>query len=470
MRDDATRGGVPYPRSVALDVDFLTSQNPELSISPIYPLPGFHVQSRLLTTTNHRSYTLLHLRPSINMAELEELPAENSSNGIIESTLNDPESKARLDHFTAEATAKYAIKDYDVAAELYSQATELQARINGEMSPRNADLLYAYGKCLYHLALRNSDVLGPRVAGEAQAEESKASSSKKQSNQSKSAGPAAGPAAGATSSNGHDERNNGKDEDSSLAGKKPLFQFTGDENFDDSDEDEMASGGADGKDGGEAEEDPEDDFANAYEVLDLARILLLKRIEELRDQEEGAVEGRGKGEASKNSEAMQQLKERLADTHDLQAEIFLEGERFPAAVTDLKAALDLKKELFPESSSLIAEAHYKLSLALEFSSVTRQKDPSEGGENEDNQVQQLDLTMREEAANEMEAAIQSCKLRIQVELARLNGRGENKEVDQHAGKKVTKVDIDDVKEMVEEMEQRVYTPSPPLPFSYPLHP
>lgn len=401
------------------------------------------------------------------MAELKELPAENSSNGAIESTLNDPESKAQLDHFTAEATAKYAIKDYDVAAELYSQATELQARINGEMSPRNADLLYAYGRCLYHLALRNSDVLGPKVAGEAQAEESKASNSKKQS---KSAGPGAGPAAGETSSNGHDEENNGKDEDSSLAGKKSLFQFTGDENFDDSDEDELASGGANGKEGGEAEEDPEDDFANAYEVLDLARILLLKRIEELRDQEEEAIKGKGKGKASKSSEAMQQLKERLADTHDLQAEISLEGERFPAAVTDLKAALDLKKELFPESSSLIAEAHYKLSLALEFSSVTRQKDPSEGEENEDNQVQQVDLTMREEAANEMEAAIQSCKLRIQVELARLNGRGESKNGDQHAGKKVTKVDIDDVKDMVEEMEQRVYTPSPPLPFPYLLHP
>lgn len=402
------------------------------------------------------------------MAELKQLPVENSSNGAIELMLNDPESKAQLEHFTAEATAKYAIKDYDAAAELYSQATELQARINGEMSPRNADLLYAYGRCLYHLALRNSDVLGPKVAGEAQAEESKASSNKKQSNQSKPAGPAAGPTAGEASSKGPDEKNNGKDEDSSLAGKKPLFQFTGDENFDDSDDsDELASGGANGKEGGEAEEDLEDDFANAYEVLDLARILLLKRIEEIQDQEEGAVEGKGKGNASKSSETMHQLKERLADTHDLQAEISLEGERFPAAVTDLKAALDLKKELFPESSSLIAEAHYKLSLALEFSSVTRQKDPSGGGENEDNQVQQVDVVMREEAANEMEAAIQSCKLRIQVELARLNGRGESKDGDQHAGKKVTKVDIDDVKDMVEEMEQRVYSPSPSVPS--PLH-
>lgn len=378
---------------------------------------------------------------------------------------NDPESKAQLEHFAAEATAKYAIKDYDAAAELFSQATELQARINGEMSPQNADLLYAYGRCLYHLALRNSDVLGPKVAGEAQAEESKASGSKKQSNQSKSAASADESATGEASSNGTDVKNNGAHEDSSLGGKKPLFQFTGDENFDDSDdEDELASGGANGKEGGEAEEDPEDDFANAYEVLDLARILLLKRIEELHDQE-GVLGEKGKGKANTSSEAiMHQLKERLADTHDLQAEISLEGERFPAAVTDLKAALDLKKELFPESSSLVAEAHYKLSLALEFSSVTRQKDP-EGGENEENKVQQVDVAMREEAANEMEAAIQSCKLRIQVELARLNSGGEDKGGAQHGGKKVTKFDIDDVKDMVEEMEQRVcYLPSLPSPY------
>lgn len=397
------------------------------------------------------------------MAEFQELPAENSPNPAIESTLG-PESKAELENFTAEATAKYAIKDYDAAAELYSQATELQARINGEMSPRNADLLYAYGRCLYHLALRNSDVLGPKVAGDAQVVGSKASSSKKQSNQSSSAGPADGLAAGQATSNGPQGNNNGVDEDSTLGGTKPLFQFTGDENFDDSnDEDELASGDAKGKAGGEADEDPEDDFANAYEVLDLARILLLKRVEELRDQEEGALEEKRNGKASKGSEAMRQLKERLADTHDLQAEISLEGERFPAAVTDLKVALDLKKELFPQSSSLIAEAHYKLSLALEFSSVTRQKDSSDGGESEDNQVQQVDVVMREKAADEMEAAIQSCKLRIHVELARLNGRGESKDVDQDALMKVTKVDIDDVKGMVEEMEQRVY--APPLPIS-----
>ena len=65
----------------------------------------------------------------------------------------------QLAELTAKATAEYAVKHYKEAAELYSQATELQAEINGEMAIENADLLYAYGKCLFFLAQQTSSVL-----------------------------------------------------------------------------------------------------------------------------------------------------------------------------------------------------------------------------------------------------------------------------------------------------------------------
>lgn len=369
-----------------------------------------------------------------------------------EATPND-ESKAQLEAFTAEATLKYSIKDYDAAAELYSQATELQAQINGEMSPLNADLLYAYGRCLYHVGLRNSDVLGSKVAGEAREEGSKGAGSKKQRKKGEPAKSANGETRTAEEVLAtvveENEEKDGADEGNGEAksDKKPFFTFTGDENFDDSDEDQDDANGDGGDD---AEVDEEDDFANAYEVLDLARVLLLKRIEELRISEE-VQEGKGKGKVAQDSEDMRQLKERLADTHDLQAEISLEGERFPNAVTDLRAALALKEELFPLSSSLNAEAHYKLSLALEFSSVTSQKDPN--GEPETGSPAHVDETMREEAANEMKAAISSCRLRIKEEEAKLSSGSPTKE----DGKalKLTKADIDDVRQMVKEMEQRV---------------
>ena len=72
---------------------------------------------------------------------------------------------AQLDDLNAQATLKYSVKDYDAAAELYSEATELQAELNGEMSSLNAELLYKYGRCLYHVAVKNSDVLGLKVTG-----------------------------------------------------------------------------------------------------------------------------------------------------------------------------------------------------------------------------------------------------------------------------------------------------------------
>lgn len=205
------------------------------------------------------------------------------------------------------------------------------------------------------------------------------------------------------------------------------FVFTGDENFTDSEEDDAVE---------DEDEEPEDDFANAYEILDTSRILLRKRLE----AEESAD---ATGKSTTDSTKLRNLKERLADTHDLQAEILLEGERFPQAVDDLRAALDLKLALFPQENSLIAEAHYKLSLALEFSSVTREKD--DNGEPKPGTSGTIDEVMREEAAKQMECAIASCELRISKEKARLGTPEQT----------ASKAEIEDVKEMVKEMQDRV---------------
>lgn len=377
------------------------------------------------------------------MAESSELRPESD---VLQATVKESDGlRGRLQDLLAQATLKYSVKDYSAAAELYSQATELQADLNGEMSPQNADLLYQYGRCLYHVAVSNSDVLGSKVAGEKQREEkSKSSKSQKQNGRGSAHGLTGGNERIAEEANTKVvEEQDGVQEpmENITVDEKPCFQFTGDENWDDSDEE------ADGAEGGEEnadEEEEDDDFVTAYEVLDLARVLLGKKIEEVQGSE-------GKGTATAASEDMKQLKERLADTYDLQAEISLEGERFPTAVVDLRAALSLKRELFPQESSLIAEGHYKLSLALEFSSVTQQN--GEDGKGEGGNVSHVDEAMREEAAKEMEAAIASCTLRIQQEELRL---ASDPTCHMAAGKhKVTMESIDDVKEMVKDMEQRV---------------
>lgn len=353
------------------------------------------------------------------MATEAEIPSLNSAETAQASNLSTADGdKDRLAALVAQATSKYAIKDYLMAAEYYSQATELQAEINGEMAMENADLLYNYGKSLYFVAVKNSDVLGGEAAG-AKLGPEKSGQEKKKSMTTN--GHAVTPSVDKTVASDGEQRQTeemiaalveektgdeaaetGKVENS--GGDKPYFRFTGDENWDDTDEDDD-DGGALEK--AEAEEE-DDDFANAFEVLDLARVLFRSRLQQLQEQPLDAT-GMGKSPSSNQDSAEERtVKERMADIHDLQAEIALEGERFSNAVVDLRGALILKEELHPKESSVLAECHYKLSLALEFSSVTQQRD-KDGNPQGDATV---DQEARDEAVAHMHKAIESCKLRV----------------------------------------------------------
>jgi HAT1-interacting factor 1 len=338
---------------------------------------------------------------------------------------NAGDMRAQLVGLIERAAAKDAVKDFNAAAELYSEATELQAKLNGELSLDNADLLYAYGKALYNVAVSKSDVLGTKVAGDAPTE-----------NASSSRPTAAGDGfvQNPIASEVAQKEMLGEKKQSPKVENKPYFQFTGDENFDDLDSDE----GGEDEEGGGGEED-EDDFANAFEVLDLARILYLKKLN-------AAEEEYGKGKATDLPSHVKHIKERLADTYDLQAEISLEAERFTDAVTDLRTALDLRQSLFPMEDSSIAECHYKLSLALEFASVNKADDSSDGDSNVN-----TNEDMRKEAATQMEKAIESCEVRMAQEQGLLDTDGALGEDKATAMRRK----IANVKEIIADMEQRV---------------
>ena len=367
-----------------------------------------------------------------------------------------PDSQAaQLQDLNARAARHYSLKEYTAASDLYAQASELQASLNGETSTKNADLLYLYGRSLYQVGVSKSDVLGGKTAGEAETEKPKKSKQTRATVETESG--ASQPATAeqrvaeeVVAKVVQDKDGSSKSQDEGAA-NKPYFQITGDENWDDSDEDEDSAedAGEDGMGGaGEGEEEEaEDDLTAAWNVLDLARVLFDRKLTELEDAS-------GKAKANGDAPDVRHIKERLADTHDLLAEISLEGEKFPAAVTDFGAALSMKHDLYPIESSLIAEAHYKLSLALEFASTTRAA--GEDGEPDSTTDAQVDEAGREEAAKEMEAAIQSCKLRVKHEEALL-AAGSEAEAEDEA--KITRASIDDVKEMIADMKQRVSRPA-----------
>ena len=338
-----------------------------------------------------------------------------------------PEGLALL---VAAADQQYAKKNYANAAELYSEATALQSELHGEMDPNNAGLLYTYGRCLYHVAVSASDILGGRVA------DADASSGKKRK---RGEDADIGAAESAKKIKQHKEN-------------KPYFQLDSSSEDESSDED----GGEADADGGE---DEEDDFATAYEILDLARILFQQQMK--------ATEA-SNGEDNLKDEVLASIKERLADTHDLQAEVSLENERFADAVKDSRAALELKTALLPFESAIVAEAHFKLSLALEFASASSNGGNTvadaaraagmvlgRGGQGgSEPTTTTVDAAMRKEAADHMSSAIASTKARVSRERAALATISEETE------KEKKLASIADVEDMLQDMQSRVRDHAP----------
>jgi len=144
-------------------------------------------------------------------------------------------------------------------------------------------------------------------------------------------------------------------EEAALNGGNKILSFSGDAEDEEEDpavdlfaeaskSDDGEGGGeeaaADGEGGDEAE--PEDDFNAAWEVLDLARAIYEKQMD-----------------------AKDEMKLKVADTFIALGDISLETEKFDQAITDYSSGLALKTELLPLSSRQLAEAHYKLSIALD---------------------------------------------------------------------------------------------------------
>ena len=243
----------------------------------------------------------------------------------------DPEETAKslrvsLADLSAKAAALYVHKQYEDASEVYAQAAEMQAEMNGEMSPENAEILFLYGRALFKVGQGKSDVLGGKAPEtKKQPKPTKAATSKNGSapaTGSKKNGGAE--AVGDAAAQGAADQEN---EGSKPEQKKALFQFQGDENFTDSEEEEEEGEG----EGEEEEEGEEDDLAVAFEILDLSRLLFNKRLEDIQAEGE-AQQGKGKevAETGNGSATVKHIKERLADTHDLLAEISLENERYVA--------------------------------------------------------------------------------------------------------------------------------------------
>lgn len=184
--------------------------------------------------------------PVAEAAPETEAPAATAAEELDPENDDDDKSKrVTLADLSAKGTALYAHKNYEEAAEIFSRASVLQAELNGETAPENAEILFHYGRSLFKVGQSKSDVLG----GSAPApEKKKPATNAKANGQSKPAKPTEakteeekvtqeGVAIVAADKDGEQSKDDAADK--KAAENKPLFQFTGDENFDDSDDDEV---------------------------------------------------------------------------------------------------------------------------------------------------------------------------------------------------------------------------------------
>lgn len=139
--------------------------------------------------------------------------------------------KVSLADLCAKGTSQFAHKNYGEAADYFARAAELQSELNGEMSTDNAEILFLYGRSLFKVGQSKSDVLGGRAGGEKEKKKPKAA--KKEAEPKTELDKIAEEGVALVA-----EKNGVEAKVEDDGAKKPLFQFTGDENFEDSDEEE----------------------------------------------------------------------------------------------------------------------------------------------------------------------------------------------------------------------------------------
>jgi len=339
-----------------------------------------------------------------------------------------PHATEKLEELTKAASLQYSLKNFSEASDHYANAVEIQVNLNGEMAPENAELHFYYGRALYKVAIAKSDVLGSKVA------QKEKKNPKTKSAQSGADVDSSVLANGAT-------KDVQTTEDTTQG--KPYFQLTGMENWSDSDEE--------GEDEEGAQEDAQDDFGDAYEIFEIARVLYEKQLEAIIAN--GDVKG-GKGKAELTPEA-RAIKEKLADIHYYLVQISFENERFHDAIPDARAALALQEELNPVGHENVTEAHYSLSLALEFASIAKLRDQQAGRDSgasadEATDGEIIDWELRNEAIKHTHLAIQSLELRLEENQKKLSGQYLTSEQ-----KKEAEAIIGDGKAMLEDLKTRV---------------
>ncbi|KAJ2081714.1 hypothetical protein H4R24_002111 [Coemansia sp. RSA 988] len=223
-------------------------------------------------------------------------------------------------------TRAFALGDWEEAIENFGELSSITEQTFGSESQRYADCLVMYGRALLQHAIEQNALLAQKALAEA-----------------------------ATG-------NSSKDEDKEAVPSKANINFEGEPDFREvegleqaaadsgmeegsSSKGKQADNGIAAENEGAEEEEDEDDFAAAWDILDLARVI-----------------------QEKETDSKSQLK--YAETLMLLGDVSMESENFAQAVNDFTAALNVKLQHLDDDNRELAELYYKVALALEYNNDT----------------------------------------------------------------------------------------------------
>ncbi|OCF40638.1 hypothetical protein I317_05570 [Kwoniella heveanensis CBS 569] len=264
--------------------------------------------------------------------------------------------KAKADKLVGEGKKAIALKQWEEGVTKYGEALDLMRQLVGEFDPQMAPLLLSYGKALYELAFSQQGVMGKEEPSKEADDAGAAASSDNlttkgnfvfsddEAEMEAEAGPSEAASASLTPA--------------------PPAQGQGDQ------EQEQEQGEGEG----EENEEPEDDYNAAWEVLDVARTIYQKIVEDKTKEDDNNKED----------------KLNLAECYVALGDVSCETENFPQAVQDYTSALEIKSALLPPSSRALASVHYQLATVLEFTP-----------------------NRRSDSLSHVEKALESFKLRLQ---------------------------------------------------------
>uniref|UniRef100_A0A2A4ITI6 Tetratricopeptide SHNi-TPR domain-containing protein n=1 Tax=Heliothis virescens TaxID=7102 RepID=A0A2A4ITI6_HELVI len=234
-----------------------------------------------------------------------------------------------------------AVRDFSAAASTLAEACEGLAKEHGDTADQCAEAYLWYGKALLGLSREESGVLGDGMPGSGNADGEEEDENEEENGENGENGEAEAEVEEAAEP--EKEKANGEVEkseaESTTKEEEPGSSTVQEEN------EEPGTTNGDAHDESAMNVDAEDDVDNlqlAWEMLDLARSILYRRV-----QENG-------GDAARAQ---------LADVYLALGEVALESETYDKAVTDMQSCLDLQKELYRSDDRRIAETHYQIGLA-----------------------------------------------------------------------------------------------------------